>query len=64
MGLFYRTAMHKLFGYIDNRLEQWARRKYKTLLRHKRRSVEWLRGMKNRFPRMFVHWSVVGNKVG
>jgi len=63
-GAFYRTAMHRLFRYIDQRLEQWARRKYKTLLRRKRRSVDWLRRMKNEFPRMFHHWSVVGNKVG
>ena len=63
-GAFYRTAMHKLYRYIDQRLEQWARRKYKTLLRHKSRSVDWLRRMKNESPRMFHHWSVVGNEVG
>ena len=63
-GAFYRTAMHKLSRYIDQRLEQWARRKYKTLLRHKRRSVDWLRRMKNESPRLFYHWSVVGEKVG
>jgi Uri superfamily endonuclease len=63
-GAFYRTAMHRLNRYIDERLEQWARRKYKTLLRRKRRSVDWLRRMKNESPRMFHHWSVVGNRVG
>jgi group II intron reverse transcriptase/maturase len=63
-GAFYRTAMHKLSRYIDQRLEQWARRKYKTLLRRKRRSVEWLRRMKSDSPRMFFHWSVAGNMVG
>jgi len=63
-GAFYRTAMHKLFRYIDERLEQWARRRYKTLLRRESRSVDWLRRMKNRSPRMFLHWSVVGNQVG
>ncbi|WP_332389472.1 group II intron maturase-specific domain-containing protein, partial [Burkholderia ubonensis] len=63
-GAFYRTAMHKLSGYIDRKLEQWARRKYKTLTRHKRRSAEWLRKMKELFPRLFFHWHVAGNKVG
>jgi RNA-directed DNA polymerase len=63
-GAFYRTAMHKLFGYIDRKLEQWARRKYKTLTRHKRRSVEWLGKMKEVFPQLFIHWSIVGNRVG
>lgn len=28
---FYRTVMYKLMGFIDRKLEQWARRKYKTL---------------------------------
>ena len=63
-GAFYRTAMHKLSRYIDQRLEQWARRKYKTLLRRGSRSVDWLRRMRNESPRMFHHWSVAGNKVG
>src|ERR1022692_2069585 len=60
-GAFYQTAMHELFRYIDGKLERWARRKYKTLSRHKRRSAEWLRKMKNGSPHMFVHWCVVGN---
>ena len=38
-GAFHRTAMHKLSRYIDQRLEQWARRKYKTLSRRGARSV-------------------------
>jgi group II intron reverse transcriptase/maturase len=63
-GAFYRTAMHKLYGYIDQRLEQWARRKYKMLLRRESRSVDWLRRIKKETPRLFYHWSVVGNRVG
>src|ERR1039457_611369 len=30
-GAFYRTAMYELFRYVDRKLVQWARRKYKTL---------------------------------
>ena len=63
-GAFYQTAMHELFQYVDGRLEQWARRKYKTLSGHRRRSVEWLRKMKKSVPRMFVHWRVVEGPVG
>nr|WP_255631872.1 group II intron maturase-specific domain-containing protein [Caballeronia sp. dw_19] len=63
-GAFYQTAMHELFQYVDGRLEQWARRKYKTLSGHRRRSVEWLRKMKRSVPRMFVHWRVVEGLVG
>ena len=63
-GAFYQTAMYKLFQYIDRKLKLWARRKYKTLSQHERRSAEWLRKMKNDSPHMFVHWRVAGNKVG
>ena len=63
-GAFYQTAMHRLFGYLDRKLERWARRKYKTLSRHKRRSAEWLRKMKEVSPQLFAHWRVVGGKVG
>jgi RNA-directed DNA polymerase len=49
-GSFYQTAMREPFLYIDRKLEQWARRKYKTLSRHKRRSLEWVVKVKNDYP--------------
>ena len=63
-GEFYRTVMYKLLGYIDRKLEQWARRKYKHLSRHKQGSADWLRQMKRVHPEMFFHWSVAGNRAG
>ena len=63
-GAFYRTSMYELFQYIDMKLEQWARRKYKTLRRHKRRSSEWLSKMKKVCPQKFTHWQVIGGAVG
>ena len=63
-GAFYRTVMYKLMGFIDPKLEQWARRKYKTLSRRKQGSADWLRQMKCVYPGLFFHWSVAGNKVG
>ena len=63
-GAFHRTAMHKLFQYLDRRLMQWARRKYKTLRRHQRLSADWLGKMKMDFPALFVHWRCMEGKVG
>lgn len=63
-GAFYQTAMHGLFQYIDQKLERWARRKYKTLKRHKQRSEEWLTKMKEVFPETFTHWQIVRKMVG
>ncbi len=55
-GAFYQTAMHKLFDYVDRKLAQWARRKYKRQSRNPRYSLQWLRKMKTNAPRMFTHW--------
>jgi group II intron reverse transcriptase/maturase len=63
-GAFYQTAMRELARHVDRKLEQWARRKYKTLSRHKRRSEEWLARMREGCPKLFVHWSVFGSEVG
>ena len=63
-GAFYRSAMHRLFQYIDQKLMQWARRKYKTLSCNTKRSARWLRRMKKQTPRLFSHWNVVGTQVG
>ena len=63
-GTFYQRSMLELFHYVDNKLEQWARRKYKTLSQDKRRGGQWLRKMKIVTPRMFVHWRVAGTTAG
>jgi group II intron reverse transcriptase/maturase len=63
-GAFYQRSLLELFHYVDNRLERWARRKYKTLAQDKRRSGQWLRKMKMVAPRMFVHWRVAGATAG
>ena len=63
-GTFYQRSMLELFHYVDNKLEQWARRKYKTLAQDKRRGGQWLRKMKIVTPCMFVHWRVAGATAG
>nr|WP_236674424.1 group II intron reverse transcriptase/maturase [Paraburkholderia hospita] len=63
-GSFYRTAMHSLFNYVDQRLKLWARRKYKRMRQRDRRSQEWLHKMRAIYPRLFVHWRVGGVQAG
>jgi len=63
-GAFYRSAMHGLCRYLDRKLVRWARRKYKTLRRHKRRGEEWLQRVKEAQPLLFEHWQSRGAKVG
>lgn len=60
-GAYYRKAMGRLANVIDQKLELWARRKYKPLAGRHRRSAQWLDKMKQVFPDMFVHWRYAGN---
>ena len=63
-GAYYPTAMRELARHIDRKLEHWARRKYKTLTRHKRRSAEWLSAIKEKRPGLFHHWSFYETMAG
>jgi hypothetical protein len=59
-GSFYPTEMRKVYQLVDQKLARWARRKYKALARHKRRSVCWLGRLANRKPELFTHWTKLG----
>ncbi len=53
---FYPSAMSGVFRHFDLTLAFWARRKYKRLARHKRRSRQWLARVARLEPHWFVHW--------
>ena len=55
-GSFYPSAMSGVFRHFDLTLAFWARRKYKRLARHKRRSRQWLARVARLEPHWFVHW--------
>jgi group II intron reverse transcriptase/maturase len=59
-GQFYRSAMRQVYDHFDRRLVSWARRKYRKLARHPRRSRRWLQKMVDRQPRLFIHWLAFG----
>jgi group II intron reverse transcriptase/maturase len=56
-GSFYPTALQPIFRHFDLALERWARRKFKRLNRHQRRSRYWLARLARREPQLFTHWS-------
>ena len=55
-GSFYPTEVWKVFRHFDLTLAWWARRKYKPLRGHKRRSRHWLAKVSRRESELFVHW--------
>lgn len=59
-GAFYPTELRKLADHLDLRLAHWARRKYKRLAEHRRRSQQWLKVIRQSKPWLFVHWESYG----
>jgi group II intron reverse transcriptase/maturase len=57
-GAFYRSALYPLLSRINAYLVRWIRKKYKRL-RAKRKAFRCLRGIIERYPRMFAHWKWV-----
>jgi len=55
-GSFYPTEVWKVFRHFDLTRAWWARRKYKTLRGHKRRSRRWLAKVSRQESELFVHW--------
>ena len=58
---FYPTAVTPVAERIDRHLMRWALRKYKRLKGRKPRARAWLRGVRQRQPGLFAHWSVNGH---
>jgi group II intron reverse transcriptase/maturase len=55
-GAFYPEPLRRFLVRLDLRLGRWARKKYKTLRRRRRRSWAWLKRCRMSSPRLFVHW--------
>ena len=60
-GLFYRSALQRVFFHFDGRLLQWARRKYRSLDCDGRRRRRWRQQMMRRNPQLFPHWAAFGS---
>ncbi|HEY6797024.1 MAG TPA: group II intron maturase-specific domain-containing protein, partial [Kineosporiaceae bacterium] len=55
---FYPSAVVPIGKRMDRHLVRWARRKYKRLERSEKRARAWLRGVRQRSPSLFVHWTL------
>lgn len=56
-GRFYRSELIETLNHIDRYLARWARRKFKRLRRHHRRTWRFLARIAQREPNLFVHWA-------
>lgn len=59
-GKFYPTALSELYGYINDRICRWAKKKFKSLRKQIKACFEWLKDIYSRDQRLFEHWKVAG----
>lgn len=57
-GHFYKSEMYSVLKHMNRALVHWARRKYKKLVRHRRRADYWLGRIARREPKLFVQWQM------
>jgi RNA-directed DNA polymerase len=57
-GRFYRSALYPLLMRVNAYLVRWIRDKYERL-RSRRKALRCMRGIAERYPRMFAHWKWV-----
>lgn len=55
-GKFYKTALYAPLKQLEQTLNSWARRKYKTLKGKKTKTGRFLGAIAKSSPNLFVHW--------
>lgn len=55
---YHKSAMYPVLSHLNMKLSKWARRKYKKLKGHKRRSGGWLGRISRNQPDLFAHWKM------
>ncbi len=58
-GSFHRSALYRVFNYLNIYLTRWAMMKYKDFRQHRTRAREWIRGIERRQPSLFSHWAML-----
>jgi len=63
-GLFYKSALLRVFDRFEAALVRSARCKYKKLAMHVGRTFLWIWRVARRQPQLFVHWRAYGRAGG
>lgn len=57
-GKFYPSDMQRIWTRFNRYLVQWMRRKYKRFARHVGQARQYLKGLAQAQPKLFVHWQL------
>jgi RNA-directed DNA polymerase len=63
-GAFYRSRLYPIATRIDQHLVRWAMQKYKRLRGRPQQAWAWLDAVRQRQPRLFVHWHLIARTQG
>lgn len=63
-SLFHPSTLHQALVTLDLHIVKWAQRKLKKLRRRKTRAWNWLEELRQRSPRLFLHWRIGMQTVG
>lgn len=63
-GAYRRSALYRVFAYLDTYLTRWAMAKYKDLRQFRGRARTWVGDAKRRQPGLFAHWSMLPKTLG
>lgn len=56
---YYKSALYPILKCLEQRLVNWATRKYKRLRHHRRRAAQWLNRIARKQPTLFAHWKLL-----
>ena len=59
-GAFYRSELVFLAKRIDEHIVRWAMHKFKRLRGRRKRAWAWLQRVRQREPKLFAHWYLLG----
>lgn len=58
-GSYHRSALYRVFNYVNIYLTRWSMMKYKDLRQRRTRATEWVRRIQRRQPHLFAHWALL-----
>lgn len=58
-GGFYPGVLKRFLWRLDNRIEKWARKKYRRIRGSNKRTNRWISRLRMQQPMLFAHWEYV-----
>jgi len=57
-GKFYQTKLKNFMREINLKIAKWGRSKYKEIRPSELKVIKWPKGLSQRSPNLFTHWTI------